>query len=148
MSAYKFYGHETAGIPKPLDNSLGWLTSPLDLYDALSDGLWCVETCAPRLRHLWSSENKTCGQCSITAFLVQDLFGGEVYGIPREGGTFHCYNVIGDAKFDLTSEQFGEEAETLVYDDKYPQTREIHFAKAEKKERYEVLKSLVGKYRT
>jgi hypothetical protein len=33
-------------------------------------------------------------------------------------------------------------------DDKYPQTREIHFAKAEKKERYEVLKSLVGKYRT
>ena len=89
----------------------------------------------------------SCGQCSITAFLVQDLFGGEVYGIPREGGTFHCYNVINGARFDLTSEQFGEEAKTLVYDDKYPQKREIHFAKAEKKERYEVLKALVGSYR-
>ena len=39
-------------------------------------------------------------------------------------------------------------SEVSIVDDKYPQTREIHFAKAEKKERYEVLKSLVGKYRT
>ena len=148
MKEYKFYGHEAASKVKPLDGAPAWLGSAADLYDALSDGLWRKETCAPRLQDKWSEENKTCGQCSITAFLVQDLFGGEVYGIPREGGTFHCYNVIGDAKFDLTSEQFGEEAETLVYDDKYPQTREIHFAKAEKKERYEVLKSLVVKHRT
>ena len=131
-----------------MEGAPAWLKSAADLYDALSDGLWRVETCAPRLQHFWSSENKTCGQCSITAFLVQDLFGGEVYGIPREGGTFHCYNVIGNARFDLTSEQFGEEAKTLVYDDKYPQKREIHFAKAEKKERYEVLKALVEGYGT
>ena len=147
MKEYKFYGYEAAAMVKPLNGAPSWLGSAVDLYDALSDGLWRVETCAPRLQHLWSEENKTCGQCSITAFLVQDLFGGEVYGIPREGGTFHCYNVINGARFDLTSEQFGEEAKTLVYDDKYPQKREIHFAKAEKKERYEVLKALVGSYR-
>ena len=94
----------------------------------------------------WTSSNPTYGQCSITAFIVQDLFGGEVYGVPREGGNFHCYNVIGSAKFDLTSEQFGEEAKTLVYDDKHLQTREVHFAKAEKKARYEVLKELVLNY--
>ena len=147
MKEYKFYGCEVAAAVKPLDGAPTWLKSATDLYDALSDGLWRVETCAPRLQHLWSSENKTCGQCSITAFLVQDLFGGEVYGIPREGGTFHCYNVIGDARFDLTSEQFGDEAKALVYDDKHLQSREIHFAKTEKKERYEVLKSLVERYR-
>lgn len=148
VKEYKFYGWEAASSVKPLEGAPAWLKSAADLYDALSDGLWRVETCAPRLRHLWSLENKTCGQCSITAFLVQDLFGGEVYGIPREGGTFHCYNVIGNARFDLTSEQFGEEAKALVYDDKYPQKREIHFAKAEKKERYEVLKALVEGYGT
>lgn len=148
MKEYKFYGYEAAARVKPLDGAPSWLKSATDLYDALSDGLWRVETCAPSLRHLWSSENKTCGQCSITAFLVQDLFGGEVYGIPREGGTFHCYNVIGDARFDLTSEQFGDEAKELVYDDKHLQSRDIHFAKTEKKERYEILKSLVEKYKT
>lgn len=147
MKEYKFYGHEAASGVKPLDGAPAWLGCATDLYDALSDGLWRKETCAPRLQDKWSLENKTCGQCSITAFLVQDLFGGEVYGIPREGGTFHCYNVVGGVRFDLTSEQFGEEAKSLVYDDKYPQSRETHFAKAEKKERYEVLKSLVGKYK-
>ena len=148
MGEYKFYGHETAGAPRPLAADLAWLKSPLDLYDALSDGLWRKETCAPRMQDEWTPENKTLGQCSITAFIVQDLFGGEVYGILRPGGNYHCYNVIGDARFDLTSEQFGEEAKTLVYDDKYPQKREIHFAKAEKKERYEVLKALVEGYGT
>ena len=147
MGEYKFYGHETADKPRPLAADLAWLKSPLDLYDALSDGLWRKETCAPRMQDEWTPENKTLGQCSITAFIVQDLFGGEVYGILRPGGNYHCYNVIGDARFDLTSEQFGEEAKELVYDDKHLQSREVHFAKEEKKARYEHLKQLVYEYR-
>ena len=143
---YNFYGWQDADV-YPCDPAYKNAGTPRDLYDLL-DGIWCRKTCAPRMQDEWSEDNKTLGQCSITAFLVQDLFGGEVYGIPREGGTFHCYNVIGNARFDLTSEQFGEEAKTLVYDDKYPQKREIHFAKAEKKERYEVLKALVEGYGT
>ena len=145
MDGHKFYGHESAATVKPLDGAPAWLGSAADLYDALSDGLWRRETCAPRMQDRWTPENKTLGQCSITAFLVQDLFGGEVYGIPREGGNFHCYNVIGGARFDLTSEQFGEEAESLVYDDKNPQSREVHFAKEEKYQRYLLLKSLLEK---
>ena len=150
MKEYKFYGASSCGSVRPLESAasaLPWLNSPLDLYDALSDGLWRLETCAPRLQDRWASSHPTWGQCSITAFLVQDLFGGSVYGIPREGGTFHCYNVIGDVRFDLTSEQFGDEASTLVYDDKYPQSRDVHFAKEEKKARYEVLKALVEGYK-
>lgn len=146
MGEYKFYGHEAADKPRPLAADLAWLNSPIDLYDALSDGLWRKETCAPRMQDEWTPENKTLGQCSITAFIVQDLFGGEVYGILRPGGNYHCYNVIGDARFDLTSEQFGEEAKDLVYDDKHLQSREVHFAKEEKKARYEYLKQLVYEY--
>lgn len=62
------------------------------------------------MRKDWTRENPTLGQCSITAFLAQDIFGGKVYGVLRPGGNYHCYNVIGDWRFDLTSEQFGEEA--------------------------------------
>ncbi len=54
------------------------------------------------------------------------------------GGNYHCYNVVGDKKFDLTSEQFGDEV--LDYEDNPRQTREVHFAKEEKRLRYEYLK--------
>lgn len=96
------------------------------------------------MRSDWTKENKTLGQCSITAFLVQDIFGGKVYGIKRPGGNFHCYNVIGNAKFDLTSEQFGEEV--LDYTNNPEQFREVHFAKEEKRLRYESLKQRLKDY--
>ena len=68
--AYKFYGWETADIQDK--NGL----TPRDYYDRLSK-IWCAETCAPRMRADWSEENPTLGQCSITAFLLQDIFGGK-----------------------------------------------------------------------
>ena len=132
MSVYCFYGWQTALIQDK--NGL----TPRDYYDILSD-IWCKETCAPRLREKWSSDNKTLGQCSVTAFLMQDIFVGVVYGILRPGGNYHCFNKIGDCVFDLTSEQFGDEV--LDYSDCREQFREIHFAKEEKRQRYELLKS-------
>lgn len=150
MKEYKFIGASACGSVRPLEEAASrfpWLTSPLALYDALCDGLWRLETCAPRLQDRWASSHCSWGQCSITAFLVQDLFGGEVYGVPREGCTFHCYNVVDGVRFDLTSEQFGDEAFSLVYDDMHPQSREVHFAKEEKKQRYLVLKALVEGYK-
>ena len=123
-----YYGSEKADV-KPITNDYPGIGSPDDLYDALSD-LWCEYTCAPRMRENWSRDNKTLGQCSITAFLVQDIFGGRVFGVEREGGNFHCYNVVGDCLFDLTSEQFGDEV--LDYSNNPEQFREVHFAKEEK----------------
>lgn len=143
---YKFYctgdSHLTSVIYPEIN-------SPYMLYDILS-GIWCAETCAPRMRENWTPENKTLGQCSITSFLVQDIFGGKVYGILRGGGNYHCYNAVGNCIFDLTSEQFGEEADKLIYENNPEQFREIHFAKEEKRLRYEFLKhsfeSAVKKY--
>lgn len=139
---YKFYGWETADV-KPVNEKYAAIRDPRHLYDILS-GIWCSRTCAPRMRDRWSEDNKTLGQCSITAFLAQDIFGGKVYGIPRDGGNFHCYNVIGDCVFDLTSEQFGDEK--LCYKNNPEQFREVHFAKEEKKERYEYLCRELEKY--
>ena len=133
---YAFYGWETALVPAITDEYPG-ITDPQKLYEALSQ-IWCADTCAPRMRENWSRENMTLGQCSITAFLAQDIFGGTVYGVPRPDGNFHCYNVVGDCVFDLTSEQFGDER--LCYEGNPVQLREVHFQKEEKRERYEYLK--------
>ena len=138
---YKFYGWEVADV-KPVDGKYQKIDNPRKLYDLLSE-IWCEYTCAPRMRENWSKENNTLGQCSITAFLAQDIFGGEVYGILRSGGNYHCYNVIGDCVFDLTSEQFGDER--LIYNDNPVQLREVHFAKEEKKLRYEYLKEKLNR---
>ena len=137
MKAYHFYGWQTATVKDK--NGL----TPRDHYDLLSD-IWCADTCAPRMRGGWTAENKTLGQCSITAFLIQDLFGGKVYGVPLGDGNYHCFNVVGDCVFDLTSEQFLPEKPT--YDNRNPQTRETHFSKEEKRLRYEKLKADLEKY--
>ncbi|MBR6880146.1 MAG: hypothetical protein IKN14_03610 [Clostridiales bacterium] len=146
MNDHRFYGAGEAAqvvLSKENEDYKGIVT-PVDLYDALSH-IWCADTCAPRMRHEWTPENMTLGQCSITAFLVQDIFGGEVRGILRPGGNFHCYNDVGGHVFDLTSEQFGDE--NLVYSTDDPvQTREVHFAKEEKHLRYIDLKRMLKGY--
>ena len=134
---YAFYGWETADVRPAAPESV--IESPRELYDLLSE-IWCADTCAPRMRKNWTPENKTLGQCSVTAFLVQDLFGGKVFGMLRPGGSYHCYNVVDGRVFDLTSEQFGEEAKELCYEGNPEQFREMHFAKEEKRLRYEYLK--------
>lgn len=134
---YRFYGWENADV-SPVCDEYSKVSDPRVLYDMLSE-IWCAETCAPRMRDRWSKDNMTLGQCSITAFLAQDIFGGRVYGILREGGNYHCYNVVGDCVFDLTSEQFGDEK--LCYEDNPEQFREVHFSKEEKRLRYEYLKN-------
>ena len=139
--SYKFYGWKTAEI-----KDRHGLT-PCDYYDILST-VWCAETCAPRMRDAWSEDNRTLGQCSITAFLMQDFFGGKVYGIPLDDGNFHCFNVVGEdagnaCLFDLTSEQFGDTA--LNYGNCQEQSRETHFSKTEKRRRYELLRGALLK---
>ena len=133
---YKFYGWENANV-KPVDAKYIKISNPREMYDLLSR-CWGADTCAPRMRGDWSLGNITLGQCSITSFLVQDIFGGRVYGIPLPEGGYHCYNVVGDCVFDLTSEQFGDAK--LVYDIDNEQFRDVHFADADKKARYELLK--------
>ena len=128
---YGFYGWDRATIT----DTRG--LAPRNYYDLLS-GIWCADTCAPRMRKDWTPENRTLGQCSITAFLIQDIYGGKVYGVPLSDGNFHCFNDVDGCLFDLTSEQFGDTR--LDYANCPEQDRAVHFAKAEKKERYELLK--------
>lgn len=136
---YRFYGWQQAQV---FDKD-GF--TPCDMYDQLSK-LWCAETCAPRMRERWSEDNRTLGQCSITAFLVQDLFGGKVYGVPLGDGNYHCFNDVDGCVFDLTSEQFGNQK--LDYEHVVEQSRDTHFAKEEKHLRYQMLRERLMKLRS
>lgn len=120
-----FYGCENA--PKEVR----------EMYSRLLS-CWSSETCAPRYRPEWTEENPTLGQCSITSFLVQDILGGEVYGVLLEDGAYHCFNIVNGFRFDLTSEQFGEQA--LDYDNCVSQSRAEHFKNEDKYARYLLLK--------
>lgn len=131
MNKYLFYGWETATIKD--GNGL----TPRDYYDILSD-IWCSETCTPKMRPDWTENNKTLGQCSITAFLLQETYGGKVMGIKTESGNYHCFNDAKGVIFDLTSEQFG--SRTLDYSGGIELEREDVFTAEEKIERYRYLK--------
>ena len=134
---YGFYGWETADITD--ENGL----TPRDYYEILSN-IWCAKTCAPRMRSNWTPQNKTLGQCSVTAFLLQDIYGGKVYGVPLGGGSFHCFNVVNGRVFDLTSEQFGDEK--IDYSNRFEQQKDTHFKSEEKKKRYEYLRDRLSAY--
>jgi len=132
-----YYGYLSESVA-PTNKEYAKIKDQHHLYNLLSD-LWCEYTCAPRMRDKWSKDNKTLGQCSITAFLVQDIFGGNVYGVKLDDGNYHCYNEVNGIVFDLTSEQFGNEK--LNYSLENLQSRESHFSKQEKYERYLFLKN-------
>ena len=135
--SYNFYGWKDSGHVRAINHDYPGIITPCDLYDALLH-VWCEYSCTPRLRDEWTTDNPTLGQCAITSFLAQDIFGGKVYGILQAGGNFHCYNVVNGYAFDLTSEQFGDEI--LNYAGNPEQSRGIHFQRTEKKQRYEYLR--------
>lgn len=142
--AYNYYGaeHEIN-----VENCLyDGIKNIHDLYDALVKS-WSRETCTQRLRHKWTKEDYTCGQCAITAFVVQDIFGGDIYEIPLESGGVHCFNLIDGKAVDLASEQFGDKAKDLDYTNNIAlQDREFRMLEPGKKDRYELLKSNLKNY--
>ena len=136
-----FYGYKDCDVSAICDEYYG-IKDPKDPYDSLKQ-IWSADTCAPRMRDRWTKEDPSLGQCSITAFLVQDIFGGKVYGVPLNDGNYHCFNVVDGHVFDITSEQFDHE---LNYTLEHEQFRKVHFSKTEKRERYEILKRRLKEY--
>ena len=79
----------------------------VDLHARLQRS-WSVETG----RH-WRSDNPACGQCGVTALVVQDELGGEILKT-AVNGTWHFYNWIKGSRVDFTMSQFES---PIAYDD-------------------------------
>jgi hypothetical protein len=61
---------------------------------------WSAETSSK-----WKEPNPAAGQCSVTALVIQDRFGGRLLKT-KAGDAWHFYNEIGGRVYDFTSSQF------------------------------------------
>lgn len=66
---------------------------------------WSLET-----GRKWRPDNPACGQCSVTALVLQDLLGGDILKTSVEG-QWHFYNGLGEQRLDLTDTQFEQPLE-------------------------------------
>lgn len=53
----------------------------------------------------WIKNNPAKGQCGVTALVVNDILGGEIYKTLTSEG-WHYYNKINNSYYDLTASQF------------------------------------------
>ena len=64
---------------------------------------WSAETAFSGDRKNWSLERKSTGQCTVTAMIVYDFFGGRIVrGYSNKYKLFHYWNEIEGKKIDLT----------------------------------------------
>jgi len=77
------------------------ITNILDLYRELLHFGWSKETCINSLQSRWSERNPCIGQSGITALLIQNCFGGEIYYF-RTSNWNHYFNKISGEIIDLT----------------------------------------------
>jgi hypothetical protein len=85
----------------------------------------------------WRPDHPACGQCSVTALVVQDVLGGDILKTPVEG-QWHFYNCVDGQRLDLTDSQFSQ---PVNYQD-LPSTRSEAFEDTSA-EKYEILKRRV-----
>ncbi len=103
-----FYGMELAD-KNTLPAADGRIATPGKLHEALLHA-WSRETAFPACRKDWSTANPAFGQCTITAMLAHDLFGGTIHRVRLAGGGTHYFNRIDGIYVDLTSSQFADYA--------------------------------------
>jgi len=53
----------------------------------------------------WTAENPYKGQCGVTAIVIQEFFGGDIYKT-MVGMQWHFYNYIDNKRIDFTRKQF------------------------------------------
>ncbi len=112
------------------------LTKIIDLLSLA----WSKETCYPKSTGDWSTENPSCGQCAVSALVVQDFLGGQIAKI-YVNQISHYFNVINGEIIDLTAQQFGKiEVDYSNYEIK---TRQDILSDQDTKKRYQKLKQKV-----
>lgn len=102
---------------------------------------WCRETAHPSYQDKWSEDNPSVGQCLVTALVVQDKYGGDIYSC-KVGSNSHFINVINERIIDLTAEQFGGSGSVKYIGGSFrKRTRTSLLKNKDVKARYELLRA-------
>lgn len=99
------------------------------------DKSWNKDTCHCSLKNYWNDQNKSLGQCAVTALIVNDFLGGKIMGCMCETGS-HYYNLINNQVVDLTKSQF---TEIPNYELGEERTREYLLSNEDTRYRYKLL---------
>lgn len=106
---------------------------------------WSIETTNPDIRDHWSEAKPAYGQCTPTALVVYDLYGGKLI---YDKENYHIWNELPDGtQQDFSREQFEENVELSIY--KYKTKEDIleseHGKQSRMRQRYQLLKENVIK---
>lgn len=101
---------------------------------------WCRETAHPSYQDKWTEDNPSIGQCLVTALIIQEQYGGDIYSC-KVGNCSHFVNVINERIIDKTAEQFGGINNIKYISGSFRlRTRESLLKSKEVKDRYELLR--------
>ena len=113
----------------------------IDEIQSALERSWTKQTCSPKARPNWSEDNKALGQCSVTAMLIAQMFGGE---LAKNQENNHLWNILPDGSHhDFTRTQFSNnpvdlsDYEITSIDEQLNHPKAVE---AETKERFELLK--------
>ena len=68
---------------------------------------WSEDTAHPSYKGKWGKDNPTAGQCAVTALVLNDLYGWDIYDV-IVGRARHFFNKTDSGEIiDITAEQFG-----------------------------------------
>ena len=102
---------------------------------------WCRETAHSSYRDKWSEDNPSAGQCLVTALIVQDQYGGDIYSC-KVGNNSHFVNIIDEKIIDRTAEQFGGSSNIKYMSGSFRKRTRVSLLKNKDiKARYELLKA-------
>jgi hypothetical protein len=107
------------------------------------ENAWCKETAHPTYQDRWSEDNPCVGQCLVTALVIQDKYGGDIYSC-KVGRHSHFVNVIDDRIIDKTAEQFGDTDKVKYISGSFKKrARESLLKNQDVKQRYELLQQRI-----
>jgi hypothetical protein len=100
--------------------------------------IWSIETAHPSYQSSWNEQNKSCGQCCVTALLIQEIYGGKIFECFVKNKR-HFFNEIDGHIYDYTIDQFQSPVE---YKKVRERTRKSLLNSTDTKYRYNILYNL------
>lgn len=104
---------------------------------------WGIDTAYKDDIPKWSTDNPSAGQCAVTALIIHDYFGGQIYSGVSHDGVVHYWNKVHGIKIDLTRNQFKE---TKIFSNIIQWKAEDLIKTGNVRERYEILRSRIEMY--
>ena len=118
----------------------------INRLETMLKSCYSKDTCYPKYKEKWNINNPTCGQCAITALIVQEYMGGTIHKIRIQNNETHYFNIINKNIYDFTKEQFCLENIAIRYNPNELIRREQILEDENTSKRYKILKQKLEKY--